>query len=89
MVAIRWRQTKDRRSRVGSDFDASERDWYRTEDGDWEREVELDAGRMIHVTLPDEYPSELLTQVVRDLSEIDPDLTPPWVMEHWAGQPPQ
>ena len=60
-------------------------DWHRGGD-DWELEVELDAGRMVYVSLPDAYSSQLLMQVVRDLAEVDPSVTPDWAMERWAGQ---
>ena len=53
---------------------------------EWVPEIELDAGRMIHVLLPDAYSSKLLMRVVDDLAEIDPNITPAWVTEQWSGQ---
>lgn len=62
-------------------------EWY-SRDVEWEREIELDPNRMIHVTLPDAYPGQLLNEVVRGLAAIELEITPPWVMEHWTGQRP-
>ena len=59
-------------------------EWHRDK-GEWGVVIELDADRMVHVGLPDAYPSEVLTQVIRDLAEIEFNLTPPWVMEQWTG----
>ena len=53
---------------------------------EWEPEVELDASRMIHAVLPETYSSQLLMQVVRDLAEIEPNVTPTWIEEQWSGQ---
>ncbi len=57
-------------------------------DGSWEKEIELDAARMVHVSLPAAYASETLFQVVHDLAEIDSSLLPPWAMAQMAGQRP-
>ena len=66
-------------------------EWHRDK-GEWGVALELDIDRMVHATLPDAYPSEVLMQVVADLAEIGFDLTPPWVMEQWSesqrGGPP-
>lgn len=59
--------------------------WFRGGE-EWESEVELDGDRMIHVLLPEAYSSQLLMQVVWDLAEIDPNVTPAWVMEQLADQ---
>ena len=48
--------------------------------------IGLTADRMIQVLLPDAYPSQLLTQVVRDLAEIDFNLIPAWAMRKSAGE---
>lgn len=58
-------------------------EWHR-DDGDWGVALELDTDRMIHATLPDTYPSEVLLQVVADLAEIEFGLIPAWVMEQSA-----
>lgn len=55
-------------------------------DDSWAQDIELEAQRMVHVTLPDPYPSELLAQVVRDLADIDRALLPTWAMEQMTGQ---
>ena len=66
-------------------------EWYR-DDGEWGTVLELDADRMVHVRLPEAYPSDVLAQVITDLAEIEFNLTPPWVTEQWAerqgGSPP-
>ena len=59
-------------------------EWYRDK-GEWGVVLELDADRMVHVGLPDAYPSEVLTQVITDLAEIEFSLAPPWVMDQWTG----
>ena len=50
--------------------------------------IELDEGYMVHVRLPDQYPSRLLKKLVEDLVEVDinDNLVPPWVMEKMTGQ---
>ena len=60
-------------------------DWNRGGD-DWEPEVELDAGRMVYVSLPDAYSSQFLMQVVRALAAVNLSVVPDWAMERWAGQ---
>ena len=60
-------------------------DWFQPVD-EWETEIQLDADRMVHVSLPDEYPSHLLAQVVSDLAEVGSPLPPSWVMEGFTGQ---
>ena len=52
----------------------------------WETEVELDPTRMIHVSLPGDYPSKLLSKVIRSLTEIREDVVPKWVEERMFGQ---
>ncbi len=59
-------------------------EWYRDK-GEWGGVIDLDPDRMVHARLPDEYPSEVLTRVTTDLAAIEFELTPPWVMDHWAG----
>lgn len=59
-------------------------EWYR-DTGEWGVVLDLDADRMVYVGLPDAYPSEVLTQVITDLAEIEFSLTPSWMMEQWAG----
>ena len=51
-------------------------------------EIELDGERMIHVLLPDKYPSRLLKKIVEDLVEVDlnENLMPSWVKEQMVGQ---
>ena len=58
-------------------------EWHRDK-GEWGVALELDPDRMIHATLPDAYPSEVLMRVVADLAEIEFDLTPPWVLDQWG-----
>ena len=50
--------------------------------------IELDEERMVHVRLPDKYPSRLLEKIAEDLVEVDSNanLMPPWVMEQVTGQ---
>lgn len=43
-------------------------------DSGWGCEIELDPTRMVHATLPDEYPSSLLLEVVNGLIDINPDV---------------
>ena len=52
----------------------------------WNHETELDVSRLVHVTLPDAYPSKILSQLVSNLSSMDFIGQPAWVMEHAAGQ---
>lgn len=59
-------------------------EWYEDQ-GEWGIALDLDADRMVHVGLPDAYPSKILAQVIGDLAEIEFNLTPPWVMEKWTG----
>ena len=59
-------------------------EWY-GDNGEWGTVLELDADRMVHVGLPDAYPSEVLARVVTDLAEIEFSPTPPWVIEQWTG----
>ena len=59
-------------------------EWYE-DNGKWGTVLELDADRMVHVGLPDAYPSEVLARVVTDLAEIEFSPTPPWVIEQWTG----
>lgn len=59
-------------------------DWYGG-NGEWGTVLELDTDRMVHVDLPDSYPSEVLAQMVTDLAEIEFGSTPPWVIEQWTG----
>ena len=63
------------------------RDWDGTQD-DWTSPIELDADRMIHVSLPDEYPSEVLSRVAGHLSRIEPITTRPWFLEGMRGERP-
>ena len=55
-------------------------------ESDWGREIELDADRMVHVTLPKSYPSGRLSQVVRDLSLVRPAVRPARLVNQ-AGDP--
>ena len=50
--------------------------------------IELDEGCIVHVCLPDKYPSGLLKKLVEDLVEVDANdnIMPPWVMEKMTGQ---
>ena len=50
--------------------------------------IELDEERMVHVRLPDKYPSTLIDRIAKDLVELDSDdiLMLPWVMERMTGQ---
>ena len=48
--------------------------------------IELDSQAMVHTTLPDAYPSRLLRRVIRDLSGVNADIAPDWVMEQWVSQ---
>ena len=52
----------------------------------WEREVELDLHQMIHVLLPDAYPSKVLVKVMHDLAAINPEPLPDFVMQLYSGQ---
>ena len=60
-------------------------DWFEGE-ADSGEEIELDRDRMVHVGLPEKYPGPLLSQVVRDLSEIEPSVPPAWMMDKMTGQ---
>ena len=59
-------------------------DWYPVT-ADWPQEVELDSERMVHVVLPDEYPSHVLTEVVMGLAEIGGALVPSWYLGGLSG----
>ena len=59
-------------------------DWFKPGDG-WEGPVQLDSDSMVHVTLPTEYPRELLHRVVSDLAEIPFTSTPAWALENPEG----
>ena len=50
--------------------------------------IELDEERMVHVRLPDKYPSTLIDRIAKDLVELDSNdiLMLPWVMERMTGQ---
>ncbi len=56
--------------------------------GDWGKQILLDRDRMVQVSLPAVYPSDLLSRVVSDLSTLDPNVTPRWVTDSWVGQNP-
>ena len=56
---------------------------YRHE-GAWEPEVELDAERMVQVSLPGEYPATMLAQVFGDLAAIGAEGVPDWLMQRMA-----
>ena len=60
-------------------------DWYPGDD-ELDSEVELDPGRMINVSLPAAYCSQLLMQLVRDLAEVPSALIPPWHLEQMADR---
>ena len=51
-------------------------------------QIELDPKRMVQVSLPNQYPSQLLTKVIKDLIEVDAtfSLMPSWVEEQMSGQ---
>lgn len=55
-------------------------------DNEWGTEIELDATRMIQVSLPVDYPSKLLSKVVRSLAEIRDEIVPKWVEERIFSQ---
>lgn len=59
-------------------------EWYR-DNGEWGTVLELDADRMVHVGLPDAYPSEVVARVITDLAEIEFNPIPRWVTEQWTG----
>ena len=50
--------------------------------------IELDEGCIVHVCLPDKYPSGLLKKLVEDLVKVDANdnIMPPWVMKKMTGQ---
>lgn len=52
----------------------------------WKSEIGLDPEQLVHVSLPDAYPSQLLMQVVRDLAEIKPFRAVDWMMARLTGQ---
>ena len=54
----------------------------------WEREIVLDGSRMVHVELPDSYPSQLLWQVTRDLAQIATFGEVARVMDPWERDRP-
>lgn len=58
------------------------------DDEAWGQSVELDSDRMVHVSLPSEYPKRLLQQVFVELSEIVSAIAPPWALQQMAGQRP-
>ena len=58
------------------------------DDEAWGQSVELDLDRMVHVSLPSEYPKRLLQQVLIELSEIVSAIAPPWALQQMAGQRP-
>ena len=50
--------------------------------------IELDEERMVHVGVPDKYPSRLLEKIAEDLVGVhaNHNLVPSWVMEQMTGQ---
>ena len=50
--------------------------------------IELDVDRMIRVSLPDEYPSEVISQVARNLSNVRSILMQPRFLESMGGKRP-
>ena len=60
-------------------------DWFR-DNAEWEHAIQLDEARMVYISLPKEYPSELLRQVVRDLAESDIEILLSWVQSQLRGE---
>ena len=52
---------------------------------DWPEQVELESARMIHVVLPNTYPTHVLTQVVTGLARTNEKVVPSWYMEGLTG----
>lgn len=50
------------------------------------RDRHFEAEEIVHVTLPETYPSQLLTQVVCDLAEVGVPVPPAWVMDNMYSQ---
>lgn len=62
-------------------------DWWGVPD-DWPEQISLDPSSMVHATLPGEYPSGALDEVMQRLAEIEVDITPNWLWSHWEGSNP-
>ena len=62
-------------------------EWMR-EMGDWDTNIELDEERMVHVTMPEQYPEKVFSKVVTDLSEVASSVARPWVLEELRSQKP-
>ena len=62
-------------------------DWFR-EDETWETEIDLDFSRMVHVGLPADYPSGMLRQMFRDLSNVVSIADLASVMDPWESKRP-
>ena len=56
--------------------------------GGWGTNIELDEKRMVHVTMPEAYPEKVFSKVVKDLSEVAPNVARPWVLEELSSQKP-
>lgn len=56
--------------------------------GEWDTNIELDEERMVHVTMPEEYPEKVFSKVVTDLSEVASNVARPWVLEELSSQKP-
>ena len=59
-------------------------EWFQVK-GPSKQVLELDPDLMVHVTLPQAYPSELLRGVVGALGEVKPFVSPKWAIEQSAG----
>lgn len=61
--------------------------WYPDDDA-WGQSVELDPNRMVHVTLPPQYPRRLLKRVLIGVSEVVSAMAPEWALQQMVGQRP-
>ena len=62
-------------------------DWYPGDEA-WGQSVELDPELMVHISLPEEYPRELITSVISELDKISLSPTPDWALRQAIGKYP-
>lgn len=56
-------------------------DWFQATD-DCGHCLKLDSDTMVHVSLPESYPSQVLERVIRDLANVHSISMPAWAMQH-------
>ena len=62
-------------------------DWFKA-GIDWKNETRLDSDAMVHIELPDGYPSNMLWNIYLDLAELGSGMTPEWYTSQLFSQSP-